>query len=128
MRLITITVFVPNYTTGNLLAGSTLMDITEKQIKSKKRIGTLKGEPVVLLTTHGGFNVIAAKSEGKLKTLGTGPHPGFAKIIAKKNAPDIIMELSKSENDTVARNDVMLKKYERITDLVNAVSIKIDIE
>ena len=103
------------------------MDINEKQIKDKKRIGTLKGEPVVLFTTHGGFNVVAARKNGKLTTIGTGPHPGFAKIIAKKNEPDMVMELSKSEDEAVARNQVMLAKYEKITSYINSIAINFDV-
>jgi hypothetical protein len=93
--------------------------IDEKQIKSKDRIGTLDGEPVLLYKTHGGFNLVVGKKNGKNTTFGTGPHPGLAKFIAKKNAPGIVMlSMAKSEEDSIARNEVMVAKYEAITQRV----------
>jgi hypothetical protein len=90
--------------------------IDEKQVKSRTRIGTLDGEPVELVKCFGGFNLVVTKKNGKRTTLGTGPHPGLAKFIARKNAPSMVMlEMSKSEEDTIAKNDVMVAKYEAIT-------------
>lgn len=92
--------------------------IEEKQIRNKKRIGTLDGEPVMLYTTFGGFNLVTVKKSGKATTIGTGPHPGLAKYIAKKNAPDMVMlEMSKSEYETCAKNEALVAKYEAVTDI-----------
>lgn len=90
--------------------------IDRKQIKSETRIGTLEGEPVVLFKTHGGFNLVMGKKDGKRTTLGTGPHPGLAKFIAKKNAPEMVMtEMSKSEIETLTKNEALVAKYEAVT-------------
>lgn len=100
--------------------------IEEKQIKSRSRIGTLDGEPVELVKTHGGFCLVVGKRDGRKTTLGTGPHPGLAKFIAKKNAPNITMfELTKAENDTVLKNEYLLAKYEAITQVFDSALAKV---
>lgn len=104
----------------------TVETIDRKHIKSEQRIGTLEGEPVVLYKTHGGFNLVMGRKGGKKVTLGTGPHPALAKVIAKKNAPDMVMtEMSKSEMDTIALNPVLVAKYEAVTQQIQAALEKV---
>lgn len=74
------------------------LNITAKHTKSKRKIGTLHGQPVVELETTGGLHLIVAPDGNSVKVLGTGPHRAVARFIAEKNEPDLrITELSKSD-------------------------------
>jgi hypothetical protein len=46
------------------------VDIQEKHIQTKKRIGTLRGQPVVEVLTKGGFYLVVTQKNGALLTLG----------------------------------------------------------
>jgi len=101
--------------------------IERKQIKKSVRIGTLENEPVTMFTTWGGFNLVMGKKGGKKVTLGTGPHPGLAKIIAKKNAPEMVMtEMSKSEVESLSKNEALIAKYEAVTKIFQAALDKVE--
>jgi hypothetical protein len=97
------------------------MNITEKHIASKKRIGSLKGRPVVEVLTTGGLHLVVTEEGGKLKTLGTGPHRAVARWVAQKREPDLLVtELSKS--DFVDERAILsvAPRYEALTDRFNA--------
>jgi hypothetical protein len=77
------------------------MNIEEKQIKDKKKVGSLNGVPVFMITTKGGLNLIASAQNGSIKYLGVGPHPCVAKFITEKTEPEVLWEISKSEDDAI---------------------------
>lgn len=76
-----------------------MVELDTKQLKDKpKKIGELKGDPVFQVETKGGLFLVMAKSAGKPRTLGVGPHPATARHIAEKDNPDLkLTELAKSE-------------------------------
>jgi hypothetical protein len=76
-----------------------MVTLETKQLKDKPRkIGDLKGEPVFQVETKGGLFLIMAKSTGRPRTLGVGPHPATARHIAEKDFPEVnFTELAKSE-------------------------------
>lgn len=76
-----------------------MVSLDTKQLKDKPRkIGDLKGDPVFQVETKGGLFLIMAKSTGRAKTLGAGPHPYTARHIAERDFPELnITELAKSE-------------------------------
>ena len=100
------------------------MEIAEKHIKEKKRIGTLKGEPVIEVLTQGGLWMVVCKKDNKAQTLGTGPHRAVSRYIAQKLNPDMLLtELSKSDHvDEISILSVFeqyKRKAELLTDLMN---------
>ena len=83
-----------NLSTGNLLVMSdneAPKNISKEHISSKKRVGTLRGRPVIALTTTGGLHmVVCAKTGGgSLETLGVGPHAAVARHIARMKEPEL---------------------------------------
>jgi hypothetical protein len=99
------------------------VDIQEKHIQTKKRIGTLRGQPVVEVLTKGGFYLVVTQKNGALLTLGTGPHRAVARYIAQKREPDMtVMELSKSDHLDEQAILSVFKKYSDLTDFVNDVA------
>lgn len=77
------------------------MNLEKKQIKETKVIGKLNGQPVVLMTTFGGYSIVASPQKGLVKYLGAGSLPAISKHVAAINEPNIQWELSKSEEDAV---------------------------
>ncbi len=75
------------------------MNVDSRQLsKPARRIGQLKGVPVMELITKGGLNIVACNG----KPIGCAPHRALARIIAQNNHPDLcIDELSKSEDESV---------------------------
>jgi hypothetical protein len=105
-----------------------IINIEEKHVKLRKRVGTWHGSPVTLVTTHGGFNIVAVKDGDRMKTLGTGPHPGMAKLIARKLNPDLeLTELSKADYEAFERNDVLVEKYIKVTQHLNDVAFSLGV-
>lgn len=96
------------------------MDIQEKHIATKKRIGTLKGQPVVEILTKGGFYLVVTQKNGRLETLGTGPLRAVARYIATKREPSMMVtELSKSDHLDEASILSVYPRYLAITNLMN---------
>jgi hypothetical protein len=77
------------------------MQLDKKQIKETKMVGKLNGQPVVLMTTFGGYSLIASPQKGAIKYLGAGSLPAISKHVASINEPGIEWELSKSEEDNI---------------------------
>jgi Cft2 family RNA processing exonuclease len=99
------------------------MNITEKHIASKKRIGTLDGKPVIEVVTSGGLYMVVYQKSGTVETLGTGPHRAVARYIAKKREPNLeISELSKSDHVEESAILSVVPKYEKLTDDLNAIA------
>jgi hypothetical protein len=99
------------------------MNITERHIASKKRIGTLNGKPVVEVVTSGGLYMVVYQKSGTVETLGTGPHRAVARYIAKKREPTLeISELSKSDHIEDIQFMALVPKFEKLTDDLNAIA------
>ena len=99
------------------------MNVTARHIASKKRIGTLRGSPVIEVLTSGGLYMVVVNKSGNVETLGTGPHRAVARFIAEKREPTLeITELSKSDHLDQAAINSVLAKYEAITDRLNEVA------
>jgi hypothetical protein len=100
------------------------VEIAEKHIKEKKRIGTLGGAPVIEVLTKGGLWLVVGKKNNRPETLGTGPHRAVARYIAQKLNPDMVVtELSKSDHvdeaSILSVFDVYRRKADLLTDLMN---------
>jgi hypothetical protein len=93
------------------------MQIKAEHVESKKRIGKLKGKPVIEIKTTGGFHMVVTSNEsGGFETLGTGPHKAVARHIAQKREPEIEwVELSKSDHVDPAHFQHLLPEYETLT-------------
>lgn len=95
------------------------MEIQERHIKERKRIGTLKGEPVIEVLTRGGLWMVVCKKNEKPATLGTGPHRAVARYVAQKLNPDMLMtELSKSDHVDEASILSVFEQYKRKAELL----------
>jgi hypothetical protein len=93
------------------------MNIEPKHIASKKRIGTLRGQPVVEILLKGGLNLITTLKDGKPKTIGAGPHRAVARWMACKNEEDcVIEELSKDEQVSLSGCLSVEKEYQALCD------------
>jgi hypothetical protein len=80
------------------------MLLKDAQIKSKSKVGTLNGSPVFELITKGGLHLIASAQNGTIKYISTGPHRAVSRFIAEKNEPEVLWEISKSEEFLVDVN------------------------
>lgn len=96
------------------------MDIDRKQIKYKKEIGHIGKDSVLEIGTIGGLYLIVRAKDGKVETLGVGPHRAVARHIAKKRNVDFeITELSKSEATDYNAFKHLLPEYESLTNKFN---------
>ena len=99
------------------------MVVEKREIESRKRVGTLKGQGVFEMVLKGGLCMIVActKSNG-FETLGMAPHTAIAKFIAKSKTNDEIQwtELSKSEDAPYEAIAQFVPKYTAITDAIRA--------
>lgn len=74
------------------------MDIQEEEVAYKKKVGKLRGAPVIEVGLKGGLHLIFAARNGRFETLGAGPHRAVARFIAKKREEDIeFTDLAKSD-------------------------------
>lgn len=97
------------------------IDISEQHIDYKRKVGTLKGKPVVELRTTGGLNLIAVAENGAPKVLGCGPHRAVSRYIAQKKEPDIQWtDLSKSDHVDFSSFEYILPQYEQLTEAFRA--------
>ncbi|CAB4127175.1 hypothetical protein UFOVP75_74 [uncultured Caudovirales phage] len=97
------------------------MHIPASQISFKKKIGKLGEDPVWELSTHGGYNMVVSTRNGKVNTLGVGPHRAIARHIAMKREPSLVItELSKADHVDAVFFEHLLSKYEAETDQFNA--------
>ena len=98
------------------------MQIPENQIKHKKNVGTLKGNPVFEVYLVGGLHLLAVVDAKLRKTdiIATGKHRALSRHIAKMKAPDIIFtELNKGEEIPVEHFSWCLEKYIELTEKLN---------
>lgn len=103
------------------------MDLTTKQIDEKpKKVGNLHGKPVYHLRTKGGLHVLVMQKGAGYETLATGPHRAVARHIASKYEPEIIWsELSKADHVGIESFQMILPKYEEITEALRSLSDKV---
>jgi hypothetical protein len=95
------------------------MNISERELLYKKKIGDSDSGPVVEFATKGGWHYVAVGNGNKLEQVAVGPHRGVARFIAKKKDPSIVWSvLEKSEELLIP--PVLIEKYERVSDLVCA--------
>lgn len=96
------------------------MNLKPEHVESKKKIGMLRGKPVIHLKTTGGFHLIVSMNDsGGFETLGTGPHAAISRHIAEKREPEISWtELSKSDYVPVEHFQHLLPEYEAVTDQI----------
>lgn len=91
------------------------MELSERQIKEKKIVGSWNGIKVLNLLTKGGLNVIASAKDGIIKILGVGPWMSVAKHVATELFPDISWEESLAKNEDSIPNSKLVNKYVEIT-------------
>ncbi len=97
------------------------MDISEKHLAYKKRIGMYKGNPVWELATTGGWHLVVGTKAGGQHTFGCGSHRAIARHIARKREASLeITELSKADYVPVEAFEHLLPQYEALTDRFNA--------
>ena len=98
------------------------MNIQDKHIASKTRVGSLHGKPVVRLVTNGGLVLIGCtKNDGKTEILGSGPHRAVSMYIAEHKEPEIVWsELSKSDSLDLASILSVVPRYQDLTEQLNA--------
>lgn len=94
--------------------------LNAKLLASKKRIGTLRGKPVIEFVTKGGLHLVVSDKDGKPEILGSGPHRCISRFIAEKREPDITFtELSKSDWLDLPSIMSVYDKYVALTDELN---------
>ncbi len=93
------------------------MQITMKEVEGKPRkLGTLKGRPVMHVRTKGGLHIIAAPKGGSFETLGMAHHVAVAKHMAQRYEPDVVWtELSKSEHWDIRSYESLIPEAEQLT-------------
>lgn len=92
------------------------MVVEDKQIKKRKRVGTLRGSAVTAVELIGGLHLLATNDGGKVKLLAAAPHPAICRAIAMKAEPDCtFLELSKSEQVSEATVESLVPKYTGLT-------------
>ena len=97
------------------------MNISDKMILSKRRVGTLHNKPVVELITKGGLHLVVTEKDGKTEIIGSGPHRAVSRYIAEKREPDLVYtELSKSDSLDLASILSVVPRYQDLTEQLNA--------
>lgn len=97
--------------------------VTPDQVAYKKKVGKLNGDPVFEVGLIGGLHMIMLHKAGKLEPLGAGPHRAVAQHIAKKRNPEIVFtELSKSDHVDLEHFEMLVPRYEELTDRLVAAS------
>jgi hypothetical protein len=94
------------------------MDISPKQLVSKKKVGICKKGEVMYAKTKGGLHMVfVAPGEGKKpEFLGFGPHKAVARHLAEENEPDLEWtELSKSDHYNLEDFQHLLPEYRELT-------------
>ena len=66
------------------------MQVRAEEVEYKKKVGKLGNAAVIQVGLKGGLHLVMVAKEGKLETLGAGPHPAVARFIAKKKSEDKI--------------------------------------
>lgn len=95
------------------------MNIPKEQVKSKKQVGKLGGQPVYELETKGGLHMVFVAKGGSFETLGVGPHRSLSRHIAKKKESDIQWsDLAKADFVDPIYYQNLLPKYEGLTEAV----------
>src|SRR5882724_9673018 len=94
------------------------MDLTESQIKKKKRVGRIGSNPVIEVMTKGGLYMIVTSKAGRPDTLAVGSHRAVARFIAGQKADITWTELSKADHVEIEHFASVLPKYEAITEAV----------
>lgn len=93
------------------------MNISEKHVASKKKVGKLGESPIIEMSTTGGLHLIISTKGGKFETLGAGPHRAVARHIAMKKEPGIIWtDLAKADYVDASLFTHLLEKYQNLTD------------
>lgn len=95
------------------------MKIDRNQLKGPpERVGKLRGEPVFLMQTKGGFNIVYSQAAGRV--IGSAPHKGLAKHIATLNEKDVEFdELSKAEPFDPSLFQNIIQDWLEVTDRLN---------
>lgn len=75
------------------------IEIKESEIANVESMGTLDGEDVKLVTTHGGLRIAVGKLKGKMKdeVLAAGSHPAIVRYNIQKSYSSFQPSLMKSE-------------------------------
>jgi hypothetical protein len=94
------------------------MILPANEITFKRRVGRLNGRSVYHIGSIGGLHLIAAyNSDGSTETLGAGSHQSVAKYIAKKNTPDLVLDiLEKSQEAAYEDFASVVPFWEQVTD------------
>lgn len=96
------------------------MKVLPQEIASKTKIGTLKGKPVFEIALRGGYHIVCTPNGSKVDYLGVGPHRAVARFIAKKTAPDIVInQLAKADYVSPEYFQHLVPQYETFTLLLN---------
>lgn len=102
------------------------MKIDDKQIKTKKKIGDLEGDPVYEIETKGGLYLDVVMKKGKSEILSTGSHRAISRHIALKDNPGLtISELSKSEQLPEEVLQMHLPEFLELTRLLRDLEINL---
>lgn len=94
------------------------MNIKPNEIADKKRIGNIGTKPVFKVSTVGGLHLVVSAGGGRdVEVLGAGSHPGIARHLARKKAPDIeFTDLAKSEDVDPRFFEDKIAEFEALTD------------
>ena len=92
------------------------MNIPANQVAYRRRVGSVGSRAVFGIGTTGGLHIVVAARGAGFETLGAGSHPGIARHIAKKHAPEIVFDdLAKSELPDIRHFADLLPDYEELT-------------
>lgn len=93
------------------------MILPANEVAFKRRVGRLNGRSVYHIRSIGGLNLIAAYNmDGSTETLGAGSHQSVAKYIAKKDNPDLVIDvLEKSQEASYEDFASVVPFWEQVT-------------
>ena len=95
------------------------MNISERELLYKKKIGDASTGPVVEFATKGGWHYVAVGNGSKLEQVAVGPHRGVARFIARKKDPTIVWNILEKTEELLI-HPMLIEKYERVSDLICA--------
>lgn len=92
------------------------MEILPQHVAYTKKIGNLKGMPVMETATTGGYHLITVMKNGQLQIIGLGPISPLARFVARKREPELeITELKKGDYIDPSHYIHLVPKYEEET-------------
>ena len=97
------------------------MNIEAREVEYTKSVGKWNSKPVIEVGLKGGLFLLFCQKNGKMETIGSGPHRAVARHIAKRMSENEIefTDLNKADFIEPVHFEHLLPYYEALTAEIN---------